>query len=91
MRYRAILIDDGNTAQERATEIYSQSIEDVREWAAKILKNAASENAVVMVSLEKIGDRTVWTMFGHLYSIKNGFLVVKMAGGNESFGPAVSL
>ncbi len=49
MRYRAILIDDGNTAQERATEIYSQSIEDVREWAAKILKNAASENAVVMV------------------------------------------
>jgi hypothetical protein len=42
-------------------------------------------------SLEKIGDRTVWTMFGHLYSIKNGFLVVKMAGGNESFGPAVSL
>lgn len=41
-------------------------------------------------SLEKIGDRTVWTMFGHLYSIKNGMLIVKMQGGNESFGPGVA-
>jgi hypothetical protein len=41
-------------------------------------------------SLEKIGHRTVWTMFGHLYSIKNGALIVKMHGGNETFGPGVA-
>ena len=38
-------------------------------------------------SLEKIGDRTVWTMFGHLYSIRNGALIVAMAGGNQTFTP----
>lgn len=42
-------------------------------------------------SLEKIGDRTVWTMFGHLYFIRDGMLNVKMNSGNETFGPAVSL
>jgi hypothetical protein len=36
-------------------------------------------------SLEKIGHRTVWTMFGHLYSIKNNVLYVKMSTGTESF------
>lgn len=49
-------------------------------------------------SLEKIGQRTVWTMYGHLYSIKNGvgefantpLLHVKMNGGTEVFGPVQS-
>jgi hypothetical protein len=36
-------------------------------------------------SLEKIGDRTVWHMYGHFYSIKDSTLTVKMAGGNQSF------
>lgn len=36
-------------------------------------------------SLEKIAERTVWHMYGHLYSIKDGVLTVKMAGGNRSF------
>lgn len=40
-------------------------------------------------SLEKIGDRTVWTMFGHLYSIKDGALIVSMAGGKQIFRPEV--
>ena len=36
-------------------------------------------------SLEKIGERTVWHMYGHLYSIRDGVLIVKMAGGNQAF------
>jgi hypothetical protein len=40
-------------------------------------------------SLEKIGERTVWHMYGHLYSIRNGVLIVKMAGGDRSFGGKV--
>lgn len=39
-------------------------------------------------SLEKIGDRTVWTMFGHLYSIRDGALIVSMAGGKQTFRPS---
>lgn len=41
-------------------------------------------------SLEQIGIRTVWTMFGHLYLIKDGLLIVKMHGGDESFGSGVT-
>ena len=40
-------------------------------------------------SLEKIGQRTVWTMFGHLYSIRDGALIVSMAGGKQTFRPEV--
>jgi hypothetical protein len=36
-------------------------------------------------SLEKIGERTVWHMYGHLYRIRNGVLTVAMAGGDKSF------
>ncbi len=36
-------------------------------------------------TLEKIGDRTVWHMYGHLYRLKNGVLTVAMAGGERSF------
>jgi len=36
-------------------------------------------------SLEKIGTLTVWRMYGHLYSIRDGVLTVKMAGGNQDF------
>ena len=36
-------------------------------------------------SLEKIAERTVWNMYGHLYTLKGGVLVVKMAGGDRSF------
>lgn len=39
-------------------------------------------------SLEKIGHRTVWTMFGHLYSIRDGALIVSMAGGKQTFRPS---
>lgn len=39
-------------------------------------------------SLEKIGERTVWHMYGHLYSIKDGVLTVKMTGGNQDFRTA---
>jgi hypothetical protein len=40
-------------------------------------------------SLEKIGERTVWHMYGHLYSIRNGELIVSMAGGKQTFRPPV--
>jgi hypothetical protein len=36
--------------------------------------------------LEKIGRLTVWRMYGHLYSIRNGVLTVKMSGGARTFG-----
>jgi hypothetical protein len=36
-------------------------------------------------SLEKIGERTVWHMYGHLYSIRDGVLTVAMAGGKQEF------
>jgi hypothetical protein len=39
-------------------------------------------------SLEKIGQRTVWHMYGHLYRIQDGALIVKMAGGEQTFRPA---
>lgn len=41
-------------------------------------------------SLEKIGERTVWTMFGHLYSIKENVLYVKLSTGTEAF-PGVAI
>ncbi len=40
-------------------------------------------------SLDKIADRVVWNVFGHLYSIRNGKLIVQMHNGDEVFGPAV--
>lgn len=41
-------------------------------------------------TLEKIGERTVWNMYGHLYRIKDGVLTVKMAGGEQSFSAKVA-
>jgi hypothetical protein len=55
-----------------------------RELAARIERRMAEG-----WSLEKIGQRTVWHMYGHLYSIRNGVLTVKMAGGNQEFHAAV--
>jgi hypothetical protein len=33
----------------------------------------------------------VWTMYGHLYSIRDGALIVAMAGGKQTFRPPVQV
>lgn len=36
-------------------------------------------------SLEMIGQRTVWLMYGHVYQVRDGVLTVRMAGGERTF------
>ena len=60
MKYRAILVDPGNSNQERAVTIQSNSMKDIEEWAygneeggleraRGVLPSAVSENAIVNV------------------------------------------
>ena len=60
MKYRAILIDPGNTNQERPVTIQSNSMKDIEEWvygskeggmerARGVLPSAVAENAAVNV------------------------------------------
>jgi hypothetical protein len=48
-RYRAILIDPGNTAQERPIQVFANDRKNIDEWAAKVLQSAISPGAVVWV------------------------------------------
>ena len=47
MKYRAILIDPGNSNQERPVQILTNSRADVDHWAAGVLSRAVSEDAAV--------------------------------------------
>ena len=60
MKYRAILIDPGNSNQERPVQIHTNSLEDVRLWAygseeggmerpRGVLPVAISDTAIVQV------------------------------------------
>ena len=60
MKYRAILIDPGNTSQERPVTIQSNSMKDIEEWVygseeggmerpRGVLPSAVAENAAVNV------------------------------------------
>jgi len=49
MKYRAILIDPGNSSQERPVQILTNSRPDVDHWAAEVLSRAVSEKAAVNV------------------------------------------
>ena len=49
MKYRAILIDPGNSNQERPVQILTNSRRDVDHWAAGVLSRAVSEEAAVNV------------------------------------------
>jgi len=67
------------------------SVRDSKASGIKLEKQIRERIALRMSQgwdLEKIGSLTVWRMFGHFYSIKDGVLYVKMNGGNEAFGGA---
>jgi hypothetical protein len=49
MKYRAILIDPGNSTQERPVQILTNSRPDVDHWAAGVLSRGVSEKAAVNV------------------------------------------
>jgi hypothetical protein len=48
-KYRAILIDPGNTAQERPLQIFGNDLPELKNWAAKVLRTAVSPLAVVNI------------------------------------------
>jgi hypothetical protein len=48
-KYRAILIDAGNTAQDRLLQIFGNDLPEMKNWAAKVLRTAVSPLAVVYI------------------------------------------
>jgi hypothetical protein len=48
-RYRALLIDPGNTTQERPVQIFGNDRTEIDRWAANVLRQAVSLDAVVNV------------------------------------------
>lgn len=48
-RFRAILIDAGNTTQERPVQIFGNDRAEIDRWAAAVLQSAVSPEAVVWV------------------------------------------
>jgi hypothetical protein len=48
-RYRAILIDSGNTTQERPVQIFGNDRSIIDDWAKAVLATAVSPEAVVWV------------------------------------------
>lgn len=48
-RYRAILIDSGNTTQERPLQIFGNDRAEIDRWAETVLKKAISPDALVEV------------------------------------------
>lgn len=67
MKFRAILHDPGNLKQERAVQILSNSLDDVRKWAygedgkGGVIGSASSEEAVVVVYETIQTARFTWT------------------------------
>lgn len=48
-RFRALLIDSGNTTQERPVQIFGNDRAEIDRWAAAVLQAAISPEAVVCV------------------------------------------
>jgi hypothetical protein len=48
-RFRAILIDKGNTVQERPLQIFGNDRAEIDKWADTVLRAAISPDAVVWV------------------------------------------
>jgi len=48
-RFRAILIDTGNTTQERPLQIFGNDRATMEEWAHTVLESAVSPDAVVWI------------------------------------------
>ena len=48
-RFRAILIDAGNTTQERPLQIFGNDRAEIDRWADTVLRQAVSPDAVVWV------------------------------------------
>jgi len=49
LQFRARLIDPGNANAERPLEIFGSDRKEIDDWAGKVLANAVSENAAVMI------------------------------------------
>jgi len=60
MKYRALLVDPGNTTQERPVQILTNSLDDIKKWAygdpdaglegpRGVLRKAVSADAAVIV------------------------------------------
>jgi hypothetical protein len=49
MKYRARLIDPGNTVVERPVEVFSHSRFQLEAWARTVLKKALSDQAAVLL------------------------------------------
>lgn len=64
MKYRAILNDPGDTTQERAQQILSNSLSDIREWAQKKLESAVAPNAKVNIYVQVETMREIITKKG---------------------------
>lgn len=47
MRYRALLVDPGNTSQERPVEVLGNHRGELERWARAVLSIAVSPDAVV--------------------------------------------
>ncbi len=48
-RFRALLIDSGNTTQERPVQIFGNDRAKIDEWAEAVLNAAVSPDAAVLV------------------------------------------
>jgi hypothetical protein len=48
-KYRAVLIDPGNSAQERPLQIFGNDLPELKNWAVKVLRSAISPLAVVNI------------------------------------------
>lgn len=48
-KYRAILIDPGNTHQERPVQIFGNDRLEIDRWAAQVLRHAVSPEAAVLI------------------------------------------
>ena len=48
-KFRAILVDPGNAAQERPLQIFGNDLPELKNWAAKVLRSAVSPDAVMNI------------------------------------------
>ena len=49
LRYRALLVDLGDTTAERPVQIFGNDRAEIDRWAEQVLSKAVADNAAVMV------------------------------------------
>ena len=49
LQFRALLVDPGNTTQERPVQIFATNRAEIDSWAALVLDKAVSKTAAVLV------------------------------------------